>query len=104
MRVMSIFALGFFLLMTALGVAQTNRQPGLFGGSGRDKSEDDNTRSVQGVVRGPNDAPVRGAVVQLKDTKTLRIRSYITRNDGTYQFHGLSTEIDYELRLESTSG
>jgi hypothetical protein len=41
---------------------------------------------------------VEGAVVQLKDTKTLRIRSFITLADGGYYFHGLSTETDYEIK------
>ena len=36
--------------------------------------------------------------MKLKDTKTLRIRSFITLDDGAYRFHGLSTETDYELK------
>ena len=41
---------------------------------------------------------VEGAVVQLKDTKTLQIRSFITLKDGAYRFHGLNTDVDYELK------
>jgi Carboxypeptidase regulatory-like domain len=59
------------------------------------------TRSVQGVVSSPEDAPVPGAVVQLKDMKTLQIRSFITQPQGSYYFHGLSPDRDYELRAES---
>ena len=33
--------------------------------------------------------PVAGAVVQLKNTKTLQIRSFITQDDGNYHFAGL---------------
>jgi len=76
---------------------------GLFGGSGgskKDKNEDENVRSVAGVVRNEDDNPVEGAVVKLKDTKSLRVRSYITQKDGIYRFHGLSTNIDYELRAD----
>jgi hypothetical protein len=36
-------------------------------------------------------------VVQLKNTKTLQIRSFLSQQDGTYYFHGLSPDIDYEL-------
>ena len=43
---------------------------------------------------------VNGAVVQLKNTKTLQIRSFITRDSGTYYFHGLGTDVDYELRAD----
>lgn len=64
------------------------------------KREDTNTRSVNGVVTDTSDAPVTGAVVQLKDTKTLQVRSFITQEGGTYHFSGLSTNVDYELKAE----
>src|SRR5690606_14337414 len=60
----------------------------------KDKDEDANTRAVGGVVRNEADEAVDGAVVQLKDTKTLRVRSYITKADGQYRFYGLSPNID----------
>jgi hypothetical protein len=59
-----------------------------------------NTRSVQGTVTNAAGGAVDQAVVQLKDTKTLAIRSFITKQDGTYHFHGLSTDVDYELRAD----
>jgi hypothetical protein len=62
--------------------------------------EDITTRSVEGVVTDANDQVVEGAVVQLKDTKTLQVRSFITKQDGMYHFHGLSPDVDYELRAE----
>ena len=60
----------------------------------------DPNRSVQGVVTSATDQPVVGAVVQLKNTKTLTIRSFITKEHGSYYFHGLSPDIDYELRAD----
>ena len=66
----------------------------------RDTREDSSTRSVQGVVTDEADTPLEGAVVQLKDTKSLQIRSFITRANGTYHFHGLNTNTDYELRAD----
>ncbi len=59
-----------------------------------------NTRSVQGLVTSPDDTPLNGAVVQLKNTKTLQIRSFITKEDGLYYFHGLSPDIDYQLKAD----
>jgi hypothetical protein len=59
-----------------------------------------NTRSVQGVVTDEGGAVVDQATVRLKDTKSLQIRSFVTRQDGTYHFHGLSPDIDYEVRAE----
>ena len=59
------------------------KDPGLFQGQQKKKGEDENVRSVAGVVSDPSGKAVEGAVVKLKDTKTLRIRSFITQNDGT---------------------
>jgi hypothetical protein len=64
------------------------------------KKKADPTRSVQGVVFSPDEKGVKGAVVQLKDTKTLQVRSFITQDNGTYYFHELSPDRDYELTAE----
>jgi len=45
--------------------------------------------------------PVAGAVVLVKDTKTLQVRSYIAQADGRYHFYGLSTDVNYQLRAEA---
>lgn len=77
------------------------RTPGRPGGDkffGKKDPKPENARSVEGKVLDPVEDLVEGAVVQLKDTKTLRIRSYVTLEDGGYRFHGLSTETDYELK------
>jgi hypothetical protein len=68
--------------------------------SKKDKNEDAKTRSVQGVVMDGQDNPIEGAVVQLKDTRSLQIRSFITRQNGSFHFHGLNREIDYELKAD----
>ena len=41
------------------------------------------------------------AVVLLKDTKTLQVRSYLAQDDGKYHFYGLSSDINYELRAQA---
>jgi hypothetical protein len=66
---------------------------------GKKKREDQN-RSVKGAVKAADDQTVTGAVVQLKNSKTLQVRSFITKDDGTYYFLGLSPDIDYELRAD----
>jgi hypothetical protein len=76
------------------------RDPGLFEGPRGKKGEDENVRGVSGVVRNQQDTLVEGAVVQIKDTKTLRVRSFITKEDGQYRFSGLSTNVDYELKAK----
>jgi hypothetical protein len=59
-----------------------------------------NTRSVKGVVTTSDGKPAAGAVVLLKDTKTLQVRSFVTKEDGTYRFSGLSTNNDYQIRAQ----
>ncbi len=59
------------------------------------------TRSVEGKVYDSAGKIVVGAVVQIKDLKSLQIRSFITQSDGEYRFLGLSTESDYELTASS---
>jgi hypothetical protein len=61
------------------------------------KQKEATTRSVVGVVTTPDDKPVTGAVVQLKDTKTKQVRSFYTQAKGDYYFHELSTDVDYEV-------
>jgi hypothetical protein len=42
------------------------------------------TRSVKGIVCDQNGNPLKGAVVQLTNTRTLWIRSCISQRDGSY--------------------
>jgi protocatechuate 3,4-dioxygenase beta subunit len=62
--------------------------------------EEDKLRMVQGEVTDPQDNPLTGAVVQLKNSKTLQVRSFITQANGTYQFHGLDPNVDYTLKAD----
>ena len=68
------------------------------------KKGDTGARSVEGVVSNPDDSPAVGAVVQLENTKTQQIRSYITKEDGKYRFYELSTEVDYKLKADHNGG
>jgi hypothetical protein len=58
-------------------------------------------RSLKGTVTDASGTAVVGAVVQLKNKKTLQIRSFITKERGEYFFTGLSTDVDYEVKAES---
>ena len=69
-------------------------------GFAQKKKKADPTRSVQGIVSGADDSVVKGAIVQLKNTKTLQIRSFITQDNGAYYFHELSPDVEYELTAE----
>ena len=65
-----------------------------------DENADNGTRTVGGMVTAADSNPVNGAIVQLKDTRTLQIRSFVTKEDGAYHFAGLSTNDEYEIRAE----
>ncbi|HEY1496893.1 MAG TPA: carboxypeptidase-like regulatory domain-containing protein [Candidatus Solibacter sp.] len=64
------------------------------------KKGDNATRSVQGAVTTPEDGVAAGAVVYLKNVKTLQVRSFITKEDGLYHFYELSPDVDYELKAD----
>jgi hypothetical protein len=72
---------------------------GLFGQeqTRKEKREEAKLRSVMGMVVDAQDQPVIGAVVQLKDMRTLQVRSFITQNDGAYKFFSLRPDIDYQV-------
>src|SRR5579859_2759929 len=54
-------------------------------------------RSVTGIVLDQSDNPIPHAVVYLKNTKTLAVKTSITNDNGSYQFTGLVPNQDYEL-------
>ncbi len=54
-------------------------------------------RSLQGQVMGHNDAPLEKAIVYLKNTRSLAVKTYITDANGNYQFNSLTPNTDYEV-------
>ena len=61
---------------------------------------DATTRALAGTVTDPDDKPVTGAVVQLKDMRTLQVRSFISQEDGSYHFSGLKVDNDYQVKAD----
>lgn len=68
----------------------------------KDKPEDklSTTRTLQGQVLDAADAGIPDAVVYLKNTKTLGVRTFIADKDGNYRFTALSLNIDYQVYAE----
>ncbi len=90
MRGIWLVALAVLLLTSAPSASAQNKRKG-----------EETTRSVKGLVTSGDDQPVPGARVMLKNTKTLQIRSFFAKEDGTYFFTGLSPDVDYELTAEA---
>jgi hypothetical protein len=90
-RVVSILGLALILVLGLPAQKKTKEE----------RREEANSRSVQGLVTGADEKPIAGAVVQLKDMRSLQVRSFITQDDGTYHFYGLKGDIEYQLTARS---
>lgn len=57
-------------------------------------------RTVHGTVIDASGTPVSGAVVYLKNMKTLAVRTYFSSPKGRYHFSGLDPNVDYQIHAE----
>lgn len=57
-------------------------------------------RVVEGKVQIASGAAAQGAIVYLKNAKTLEVRTYISTADGSYRFGQLNPDADYTLWAE----
>jgi hypothetical protein len=64
------------------------------------KTEGPQLRTLTGQVVSSEDQPLSKAIVYLKNTKTLAIKTYITETDGSYRFPALSLSVAYEVSAE----
>jgi hypothetical protein len=90
-RVLSVLGVALILVSGLLAQKKTKEE----------RREEANSRSVQGLITGADEKPVAGAVVLLKDMRSLQVRSFITQEDGTYHFSGLKGDIEYQLTAKS---
>jgi Carboxypeptidase regulatory-like domain len=64
----------------------------------KQKQEDATARTLKGIVFDPEGNPAAQAVVQLKDSRTLQVLSFITLEDGAYHFASLKQDADYQVK------
>ena len=67
---------------------------------GSRKGDEPAMRALVGQVVDKSDNPLPNAIVYLKNTKTLAVKTFIAQQDGTYRFHALSPNVDYEVHAE----
>jgi hypothetical protein len=58
------------------------------------------SKMLSGTVQDKDDQPIAGAVVYLKNMKTLSVKSFFAQQDGTYRFPQLALNTDYEIYAE----
>ena len=97
----------FFLLALFLGSgsafaqatppALPTEKPATFDGKRNPKEDKSRLRDLSGIVKDDTGAPIEGAIVQIKDTRTGRVIDFITKQTGAYEFRELDMTIDYEL-------
>lgn len=57
-------------------------------------------RTVHGTVVNSSGAPIAGAVVYLRNLRTLTVRTYFSSRNGNYRFSGLDPNVDYKIHAE----
>lgn len=57
-------------------------------------------RTVRGTVVDSSSAPIDGAIVYLKNMRTLTVRTYFSSRGGLYRFSGLNPNVDYQIHAE----
>jgi carboxypeptidase family protein len=91
------------LLLSVLAAAQYT--PGPRGGSTGppppEKQKGPVLRTVSGRVTGNNDAPLKDAIVYIKNTRSNALKTYIADDAGKYQFNALLPNVDYEIFADS---
>jgi hypothetical protein len=58
------------------------------------------SKTLTGTVTDKAEQPIQGAVVYLKNAKTLVVKSFFTQENGSYRFPQLTLNTDYEVWAE----
>ena len=86
----------------AVGAAAQVNIPITGGGLGGSspKQPKPTSKMLTGTVTDKGDNPITGAVVYLKNSKTLSVKSFFTERNGSYRFPQLALNTDYEVYAE----
>jgi hypothetical protein len=87
--------LGMCLLALVAGYSYAQ-----FDSSGKKQKNQLQLRELTGRVVDHSAAPLENAIVYLKSSKTLVVKTYITATDGKYRFPALAPNVDYGIYAE----
>jgi hypothetical protein len=63
----------------------------------RSQQPNPSVRSLSGTVTDTSHEPIRGAIVELRNSNTLEVVTYLTDENGSYNFKRLDGNVDYEV-------
>jgi len=95
--------LGLLLIAMSLVVCAPAQLTLPLGGSSTEptpKKIKPTSKILNGTVTDKADQPIPGAVVYLKNMKTLAVKSFFAEKDGSYRFPQLALNTDYEIYAE----
>jgi hypothetical protein len=69
-------------------------------GSAAMSDKEPQVRTLMGAVINQQEKPLSGAIVYLKNSKTMGVKTFIVGQDGSYRFNALSPNVDYEVYAE----
>jgi hypothetical protein len=95
-----LVALALATLLVNCASAQLNLPLGGTSSDPTPKKTKPTSKTLTGTVMDKGDKPIPGAVVYLKNMKTLAVKSFFAEKDGTYRFPQLSLNTDYEVFAE----
>ena len=58
------------------------------------------SKMLSGTVTDKGDKPIGGAIVYLKNMKTLAVKTFFAQPDGSYRFPQVALNTDYEVYAE----
>lgn len=86
--------------VSCMALQVTIPMTGGLGGGSTPKKTRPTSKMLTGTVTDKSDQPIAGAVVYLKNMKTLAVKSFFAQQDGSYRFPQLALNTDYEVYAE----
>jgi len=93
-------ALAFAAVLVSCASAQLTLPLGGTSSEPTPKRTKPTSKTLTGTVTDKSEQPIPGAIVYLKNMKTLAVKSFFAQRDGAYRFPQLALNTDYEVYAE----